>query len=200
MRPFVIQYFPGAEKLRHLLHSLQHVIDEDEHLATVIPTPPLFAFKQPHNLKQTIVCSKLPNHDTTQPCHGNLCKTCQIIDMGTTITHENTTHQDTITPFWKEYFNSQINSPFDEKTTMSDSMLRQNHISNGKLKLRYGHQLLCWTEETRFENLRTPVEWTQRPDPTQLDSYRPDPEVEEAQTRSALLWTDLISSLIFSTE
>eukprot|EP00061_Rhincodon_typus_P007383 g29031.t1 len=24
--PFVIQYFPGAEKLRHVLHSLQHVI------------------------------------------------------------------------------------------------------------------------------------------------------------------------------
>ncbi|XP_072371520.1 uncharacterized protein [Scyliorhinus torazame] len=44
--PFVVQYFPGAEKLRHLLHSLQHVIDEDEHLAKVIPTPPLLAFKQ----------------------------------------------------------------------------------------------------------------------------------------------------------
>ncbi|XP_072359247.1 uncharacterized protein [Scyliorhinus torazame] len=96
--PFVVQYFPGAEKLRHLLHSLQHVIDDDEHLAKVIPTPPLLAFKQPRNLKRTIVCSKLPSlqnsdHDTTQPCHGNLCKTCQIIDMDTTITRENTTHQ-----------------------------------------------------------------------------------------------------------
>ncbi|XP_072357570.1 uncharacterized protein [Scyliorhinus torazame] len=96
--PFVVQYFPGAEKLRHLLHSLQHVIDDDEHLAKVIPKPPLLAFKQPRNLKRTIVCSKLPSlqnsdHDTTQPCHGNLCKTCQIIDMDTTITHENTTHQ-----------------------------------------------------------------------------------------------------------
>eukprot|EP00061_Rhincodon_typus_P011578 g36700.t1 len=25
--PFVIQYFPGAEKLHHVLHSLQHIID-----------------------------------------------------------------------------------------------------------------------------------------------------------------------------
>lgn len=97
--PFVVQYFPGAEKLRHLLRSLQHVIDDDEHLAKAIPTPPLLAFKQPPNLKQTIIRSKLPNlqensnHDTTQPCHGKLCKTCQIIDVDTTITRENTTHQ-----------------------------------------------------------------------------------------------------------
>ena len=56
---FVVQYFPGAEKLRHLLRSLQHVIDEDEHLAKAIPTPPLLAFKHPHNLKQTVVLSKL---------------------------------------------------------------------------------------------------------------------------------------------
>ena len=59
--PFIVQYFPGAEKLRHLLRSLQHVIDEDEHLTKAIPTPPLLAFKQPHNLKQTIVRNKLPS-------------------------------------------------------------------------------------------------------------------------------------------
>ncbi|XP_067849122.1 uncharacterized protein [Heptranchias perlo] len=43
--PFVVQYFPGAEKLHHVLRSLQHVIDDDEHLAMAIPTPPLLAFK-----------------------------------------------------------------------------------------------------------------------------------------------------------
>ncbi|XP_078095826.1 uncharacterized protein LOC144510206 isoform X2 [Mustelus asterias] len=97
--PFVVQYFPGAEKLRHLLRSLQHVIDEDEHLAKAIPTPPLLAFKQSHNLKQTIVRSKLPSlqensdHDTTQPCHSNLCKTCRIIDTDAIISRENTIHQ-----------------------------------------------------------------------------------------------------------
>ena len=95
--PFVVQYFPGAEKLRHL-RSLQHVIDEDEHLAKAIPTPPLLAFKQPHNLKQTIVRSKLPslqenNDDTTQPCHSNLCKACQIINTDAIISRENTIHQ-----------------------------------------------------------------------------------------------------------
>eukprot|EP00061_Rhincodon_typus_P000918 g13191.t1 len=82
--PFVIQYFPGAEKLHHVLHSLQHIIDEDVHLTKIFPMPPLLAFKQLSNLKQTIVHSKLPNlqdHNTIHPCHGNLCKTCQIFDM-----------------------------------------------------------------------------------------------------------------------
>ncbi|XP_078084813.1 uncharacterized protein LOC144503794 [Mustelus asterias] len=97
--PFVVQYFPGVEKLRHLLRNLQHVIDEDEHLAKAIPTPPLLAFKQPRNLKQTIVHSKLPSlqensdHDTTQPCHSNLCKTCRIINTDAIISRENTIYQ-----------------------------------------------------------------------------------------------------------
>jgi len=71
--PFIVQYFPGAEKLCHLLRSLQHVIDDDEHHAKAIPTPPLLAFKQPPNLKQTIVGSKLPSlqensdHNTYNP-------------------------------------------------------------------------------------------------------------------------------------
>eukprot|EP00061_Rhincodon_typus_P014108 g40929.t1 len=90
--PFVVQYFPGVEKLRHILRSLQHVFDDNEHLAKIFPTPPLLTFKQPPNIKQAIVCSKLPSlqgnidHNTIQPCHGNLCKTHQIIDMDITIT------------------------------------------------------------------------------------------------------------------
>eukprot|EP00061_Rhincodon_typus_P012014 g37450.t1 len=89
--PFVIQYFPQVERLRHVLQSLQHVID-NEHLSKIIPMPPLLAFKQPPNLQQTIVRNKLSSlqdnidHNTTQPCHGNLYKTCQ------TITLENTPH------------------------------------------------------------------------------------------------------------
>eukprot|EP00061_Rhincodon_typus_P011409 g36389.t1 len=87
---FDIQYIPRVEKLRHVLRSLQHI--DDEHLAKIVPMSPLLAFKQPPNLQQTIARSKLPSlqsdtdHNTTQPCHRNLCKTCQIIDMDTTIT------------------------------------------------------------------------------------------------------------------
>eukprot|EP00061_Rhincodon_typus_P010788 g35336.t1 len=90
---FIVQYIPRTEKLHHVLHSLQHIIDDDEHLAKIFPMSPLLAFKQSPNLKQTIVCSKLPafsDHNTIQPCHGNLCKTCQIFDMDTTIAHGNT--------------------------------------------------------------------------------------------------------------
>eukprot|EP00061_Rhincodon_typus_P011910 g37280.t1 len=96
--PFIVQYFPRAEKLRHVLCSLQLVINDDECLAKIIPMPPLLAFKQLPNLKQIIVRSQLPSlqdnvdHNTIKPCHSNLCKTCQIIDMDTTITRGNTTH------------------------------------------------------------------------------------------------------------
>eukprot|EP00061_Rhincodon_typus_P006573 g27348.t1 len=96
--PFVVQCFPGAEKLHHVLCSLQHVINDDELLTKIFPTPPLLIFKQLPNRKQTIVHSKLLSlqdnidHNTTQLYHGNHCKTCQIIDMDTIITHGNTTH------------------------------------------------------------------------------------------------------------
>eukprot|EP00061_Rhincodon_typus_P007536 g29318.t1 len=96
--PFVIQYFPGAEKLHYVLRRRQHVIDDDEQFAKIIPMPPLLGFKQLPSFKQTIVRSKLPSlqdnidYNATQPYHGSLCKTCQITDMDTTITLENTTH------------------------------------------------------------------------------------------------------------
>eukprot|EP00061_Rhincodon_typus_P003304 g19766.t1 len=70
-------------------HSLQHINDDDENLTNMFSTPPLLTFKQLPNLRQTIVRSQLPtfqgniDHNTIQPCHGNLCKTCQIIDMDT---------------------------------------------------------------------------------------------------------------------
>ncbi|XP_072426633.1 uncharacterized protein [Chiloscyllium punctatum] len=92
--PFVVQYFPGAEKLHHLLRDLQHIINEDEHLTKTFPTPPLLAFKQLPNLKQIIVRSKLPSSQdhSIQPGHGGRCKTCQIVDIDTTITRGNISH------------------------------------------------------------------------------------------------------------
>eukprot|EP00061_Rhincodon_typus_P002088 g16579.t1 len=58
---FVIQYFPRAQKLHHILRSLQHIINDDEYLNAIFPMHPLLPFKQPPNLKQTIVFSKLPS-------------------------------------------------------------------------------------------------------------------------------------------
>eukprot|EP00061_Rhincodon_typus_P012638 g38502.t1 len=69
--PFVVQYFPGAENLHYVFHGLQHVIDDNKHLAKISPMPLLLAFKQLRKLKQTIVHSKLPSlqdnidHNTT---------------------------------------------------------------------------------------------------------------------------------------
>eukprot|EP00061_Rhincodon_typus_P008528 g31221.t1 len=96
--PFVIQYLPGVQQLCHVLRSLQHAINDNEHLIKIFPTPLLFTFKQVPNLEQALARSKLPslrdniNRNTIPPCHGKLCKTCQVIDMDTTITHGNTSH------------------------------------------------------------------------------------------------------------
>eukprot|EP00061_Rhincodon_typus_P018375 g47527.t1 len=74
--PFIVQYIPREERLRHVLRNLQHVIDDDKHLAKIVPMPTLLAFKQPPNLKLTIVCLQDNiNHNTTQPCHSNHYKT-----------------------------------------------------------------------------------------------------------------------------
>eukprot|EP00061_Rhincodon_typus_P013623 g40121.t1 len=95
---FIVQHFPGAVKLLHILCSLQHVVDDGEHHAMPISSPPIYTFKQLFNPKQTIIPSKLPSlqensgHDTTQPCQSNLHKTCQIINMDTNIAHGNTIH------------------------------------------------------------------------------------------------------------
>eukprot|EP00061_Rhincodon_typus_P018956 g48357.t1 len=59
---FVVCYFLGVEKLCHVLRSLQHIIDDDEHLAKLFPVPPLLTFKQPPSLEQTIVRSNLPSN------------------------------------------------------------------------------------------------------------------------------------------
>eukprot|EP00061_Rhincodon_typus_P002074 g16548.t1 len=78
---FVVQYFPGVEKLSHDLCSLQHVVDDNEHLTKIFPTPPLLTFKQLPNLKKTIVQSKVTSlqdnidHNTVRTCHGNFCMT-----------------------------------------------------------------------------------------------------------------------------
>eukprot|EP00061_Rhincodon_typus_P015086 g42563.t1 len=96
--PFVVQYFPREEKLRHVVRSFQHVIGDDEYLARATCTLLFLTIKELPNLKQATVHSKLPSlqensdHNTTQPCHGHLCETCQTIDMDTTITHGNSTH------------------------------------------------------------------------------------------------------------
>ncbi|GCC42747.1 hypothetical protein chiPu_0026652, partial [Chiloscyllium punctatum] len=92
--PFVVQHFTGAEKLRYVFRDLQRIMNEDKHLAKTFPTPPQLAFKQPPNLKQIIVRSKLPSfqHNSTQPCHGRHCKTCQSVGMDATITRGDTSH------------------------------------------------------------------------------------------------------------
>ena len=44
-------------------------------------------------LRQEYSLQENSDHDSTQPCHSNLCKTCRIIDTDAIISCENTIHQ-----------------------------------------------------------------------------------------------------------
>eukprot|EP00061_Rhincodon_typus_P006707 g27645.t1 len=64
--PFVAQHFPGTERLHHVLCSLQHVIDDDEHLAKFFRH---FHFL-PSNNRQTLNRPSFADnidHDTNNP-------------------------------------------------------------------------------------------------------------------------------------
>eukprot|EP00061_Rhincodon_typus_P003915 g21289.t1 len=65
-------------EVHHVLRSFQHIINDDEQLTNIFPMS-LLRIKLPMLQDNT-------DHNTIQPCHDNLCKTCQIIDMDTTIT------------------------------------------------------------------------------------------------------------------
>jgi len=94
--PLVVTYFPGADKLRTTLRPTQHLIDNDPYLRRVLPLPPLLAIRQPQNLKQTLVRSKLPSltptQNGTQPCNKPRCLTCPLIDTNTTVTRHGIIH------------------------------------------------------------------------------------------------------------
>ena len=91
--PYVVQHFPSADNLRKVLRSLQHLLDDDTRLREVFPQRPILAIRQPPNLKQTLVRSKLPEMGTvaagptTVPCNSSRgCKTCNMIDRNDTAT------------------------------------------------------------------------------------------------------------------
>eukprot|EP00061_Rhincodon_typus_P012963 g39036.t1 len=71
---FVVQYFPGVRNYAMFVAAFNI-----------------------SSMMTNISPRKLPSlqnnsdHVTTQFCHGNICKTCQIIDMDTTITYGNAT-------------------------------------------------------------------------------------------------------------
>jgi len=93
----VITYFPGADKLRRTLRQFQHLIDDDPHLSKVLPAPPRLAIRQPPNLKQILVRSKLPSltpqPDGLQPCRNSRCLTCRLVDTDSIITRDEVSHQ-----------------------------------------------------------------------------------------------------------
>ena len=93
--PLVTTYFPGAEKLRHILRNLQHILDSDSKCREAFPHRPLLAIRQPPNLRQILVRSKLPDlthSNSVQKCCNTKCKTCPVLDTDAAISRDNHTN------------------------------------------------------------------------------------------------------------
>ena len=80
--PLVVTYNPSMQHLKSIVRDLQPIIDNDPTLSKIFPDPPVIAYRQPPNLRNTLVKSKLtlqPNG--TFPCDGSAkCKCCDHID------------------------------------------------------------------------------------------------------------------------
>ena len=80
-----------------MLRRHQRYLSTDDYLRTVYPKQPLLAIKQPPNLKQQLVRSKLKpqagEQNCVEPCHKRSCETCEIICTDTTFNRYDKTHK-----------------------------------------------------------------------------------------------------------
>ena len=86
--PLVTTYNPRATILRKIAKDLQPILEEDTATHTLFPNLPIIAFRQPPNLKNLLVKSKLtPDPPSgTFPCNKSLCKTCTLISPNPILT------------------------------------------------------------------------------------------------------------------
>ena len=93
--PLIVTYHPHLNKLRNITRDLQHIFDEDPILSCIFPEPPILAFRQPPNLKNMLVRSRLSFvgeddlRGSIQPCGHARCKTCPIICRDVSIKRNN---------------------------------------------------------------------------------------------------------------
>ena len=80
--PLVVTYNPQLNKLKKIAKDLQPMLLENPKTRELFPSTPVIAFKQPRNLKQILVNSKLPSGEPngTYPCQSPRCQTCRLID------------------------------------------------------------------------------------------------------------------------
>ena len=78
--PLVVTYDPSLVKLRKIARELQPLLDNDPYLSQIFPAPPVIAFRQPPNLRRTLVQSKAFSvNNGTFPCQKPRCLLCAAV-------------------------------------------------------------------------------------------------------------------------
>lgn len=80
--PLVLTYHPQLSSIKRIVSDLQPLLDNNEKLSEIFPNRPVITFRQPPNLRNILVRSKisptLPNG--TFPCKKTNCKLCIHMD------------------------------------------------------------------------------------------------------------------------
>ena len=57
--PLVTTYNPAFNKIGNIIKQHSHLLEENDHLKNVFPSPPILAFRRPRNLRDLVVNAKL---------------------------------------------------------------------------------------------------------------------------------------------
>ncbi len=89
--PLVTTYNPAFNQIRQILNRHSHILNDDDRLKEVFPSPPLLSFRRPRNLRDLTVCAKLRSPDHEEPpgcrkCKAKRCSVCPFIQVSAKFT------------------------------------------------------------------------------------------------------------------
>jgi len=82
--PLVATYNPALNQIRQILNRHLHILNDDERLKQVFPSPPLLSFRRPRNLRDLTVSAKLRPLEQDEPpgckrCTAKKCSVCPYV-------------------------------------------------------------------------------------------------------------------------
>jgi len=78
--PLVTTYNPAFNKINHIIRKNMHIINNDDKLSKVFPSPPIIAFRRPRNLRDLVVNAKISpaSGDSETGCTKCTAKKCSV--------------------------------------------------------------------------------------------------------------------------
>ena len=82
--PLVTTYNPAFNQIHNIVRKHMHLINDDDKLSQVFPSPPIAAFRRPRNIRDLLVNARVkPSPDDTQKgctkCTSKKCAVCPFI-------------------------------------------------------------------------------------------------------------------------